>query len=122
MDSQVISFYIHLFVSILVIGIALYLRFSYPAFVNDREGFRTAMSMKNENTWVEANKYFGVLVLRFALIWCVIAFGLHFVLAQYHPALAVLISVHSLGIVFLLPQGMVETHLEKLFDKNGQRK
>jgi hypothetical protein len=36
--------------------------------------------------------------------------------------MAVLISVHSLGIVFLLPQGMVETHLEKLFDKDGQRK
>jgi uncharacterized membrane protein len=85
MDGQAISFYLHLFVSILVISIALYLRFNYPTFINDREGFRTPMSMKNEDIWIEANKYFGVLVLRFALIWCVIAFALHFLLTKYHP-------------------------------------
>jgi uncharacterized membrane protein len=120
-DNHIMGFYLHLFVTVIILALACFLRFAYPTFINTREGFRTEMSMKNEDTWIEANRYYGKTVLKFAIIWFFIELGLYFVLNQY-PALSVLLSVHILPIVFLVPNGITETHLEKTFDKNGLRK
>jgi uncharacterized membrane protein len=120
-DNQLIAFYMHIFLIIVVFGLACFLRFAYPRFINDREGFRTKVSMKNEDTWIEANRYYGKTVLIFAFIWCFISSILHFILIKY-LTLLLLVTANSMIIVFLVPSRLTEKYLDKTFDDRGVRK
>ena len=102
----------------------LYFRKTAPKKINTIFGYRTAMSMKNRDTWEFAHKYIGNLwsVLGFTLI-VPSAVPMFFLIDKREE----LISVFSLVICFVGMAAIIasiiptEKALKKNFDKDGNR-
>lgn len=110
-------------VTMIILG-RLFLR-SLPHTINYTFGYRTAMSMKNQETWQFAHQYCGKLWLR--LGWTLVPFSLIpmlFVIgndietiANVGLAVALLQLAPLVGSIF-----PTEIALKKVFDKTGRRK
>ena len=108
----------------IMIVAGLYFRKSAPKKINVFFGYRTAMSMKNRDTWEFAHKYIGNLwsVLGFTLI-VPSAVPMFFLIDKSEE----LISVFSLVICFVGMAAIIasiiptEKALKKNFDKDGNR-
>lgn len=91
-----------------------------PESINGAYGYRTPMSMKNKDTWDEAQKYGGHSMIILGIISCIIA-------AYAYLVPNSIINNMSIQLLFLLigSVGMIvidEVHLRKLFNKDGSRK
>ena len=88
-------------------------------------GYRTPMSMKNEETWEYANRFFGKLWFRFGIVLGLISIiPLFFVIGKDKDTVgfAGLIICFVQMAVMLIPVIPTEISLRKRFDKNGNRK
>ena len=88
-------------------------------------GYRTQMSMKNEETWEYANRFFGKLWYRFGIVLGLISIiPLFFVIGKDKDTVgfAGLIICFVQMAVMLIPVIPTEISLRKRFDKNGNRK
>ncbi len=91
-----------------------------PKKINGVYGYRTKASMRNQQTWVEANRYSSKLMLFCGGI--LTATGL---LSFFVPSLSQTGIITGTVLTFLfsiLPIPLTERHLKKLFDKDGNRK
>lgn len=96
-----------------------------PENINSIFGYRTNMSMKNQETWDFAHKYFGVLWLRAGL--AILPFAvipMLCVLKKDVGVIGVTGEVTALWelLAMLIPIIPTEKALRKNFDKNGNRK
>ena len=88
-------------------------------------GYRTQMSMKNEETWEYAHGFFGKLWFRFGIVLGLISIiPLFFVIGKDKDTVgfAGLIICFVQMAVMLIPVIPKEISLRKRFDKNGNRK
>ncbi len=96
-----------------------------PEKINDFYGYRTAMSMKNAETWRFAHEYCGRLWFRMGLILIPLSvIPLLIVIGQEVNRVAVVgLIVCAVQIIpFLASLIPTETALKKHFDKNGKRR
>ena len=88
-------------------------------------GYRTVMSMKNEETWEYAHRFFGKLWFRFGIVLGLISIiPLFFVIGKDKDTIgfAGMIICYVQMAVMLIPVIPTEISLRKRFDKNGNRK
>jgi len=88
-------------------------------------GYRTPMSMKNEETWEYANRFFGKLWFRFGIVLGLISIiPLFFVIGKDKDTVgfAGLIICYVQLVAMLLPVIPTELALRRRFDKYGNRK
>ena len=88
-------------------------------------GYRTQMSMKNEETWEYANRFFGKLWFRFGIVLGLISIiPLFFVIGKDKDTVgfAGLIICYVQLVAMLLPVIPTELALRRRFDKYGNRK
>jgi uncharacterized membrane protein len=92
-----------------------------PEKINPYSGFRTSISMKNQDTWDEAQRYGPKMFIIFGLISIGIALILYFLFPNNHDIISVISS--AIGIVLLICSTIfTEIHMRKVFDKDGNRK
>lgn len=100
-------------------------RTNAPKNINWIIGYRTAMSMKNEDTWVFAHKYAGSFYWKWG--WVVLVFAIIFMLFILGQSVEI-VSTAGCILMFLqlIPLIAVIPHTEKAlhhtFDKDGKRK
>lgn len=92
-----------------------------PKEVNDIYGYRTAMSMKNRDTWDFAHRLCGRLWFRSGLVSGIVSAVLMLVFARYDETLSLILVFSQIGLLFLLILP-VEAALNRHFDKDGNRK
>lgn len=100
-------------------------RTNAPKNINWIIGYRTAMSMKNKDTWVFAHKYAGSFYWKWG--WVVLVFAIIFMLFVLGQSVEI-VSTAGCILMFLqlIPLIAVIPHTEKAlhhtFDKDGKRK
>ena len=88
-------------------------------------GYRTSMSMKNEETWEYANRFFGKLWFRFGIpvgVISIIAFIFFIGKDKDTIGFAGMIICYVQLVAMLLPVIPTEISLRRRFDKYGNRK
>lgn len=91
-----------------------------PKKINSSYGYRIKASMRNQQTWEEANRYSSKLMLLCGLALVIIGLLSFFVsfLSQTGTITGTILTF----LFTLLPIPLTERHLRKLFDKEGNRK
>lgn len=96
-----------------------------PADINDLFGYRTAMSMKNRDTWEFAHKYcgklwfrFGAVMLPFSVFPFLCVFGKDIDITGYVGGAVMGVQL----VCLILPVFFTEAALKKSFDRNGRRR
>ncbi|MDD7794467.1 SdpI family protein [Clostridium sp. 'White wine YQ'] len=102
---------------IFIIGGLIFKAFP-PKKINSVYGHRTSFSMKNQDTWDEAQRYSAISLITLGFTLLIIAFILN--------ALAKNISETFQGIILLIGALIMlffdEIHLRKVFNNDGTRK
>ena len=96
-----------------------------PQNINYTFGYRTTMSMKNQDTWQFAHKYCGKLWFRGGLILLPVSIiPLLFVLGREMKSVAAVGTVVCFAQIVPFAGSIIPTEiaLKKVFDKNGKRK
>jgi uncharacterized membrane protein len=99
---------------ILIVGYAMK-RFP-PKRINSLYGYRTAASMKNQQTWDEANNYSAKLMIKAGLVAILpglIMAALIPIKYEFVMAIAAILAVIGITITLLV---CTEKHLKKIFD------
>lgn len=125
MGFWIFMFCMNLLIPFSMIGFGKLFMKSVPDKINSVFGYRTGRSMKNEDTWIFAHRYFGNLWCRWGRITLEITVMIMFCVMGRDvdtvgtvggvAALAQLIPLT--GVVF-----STERALRKTFDENGNRK
>ncbi|MDN5200064.1 SdpI family protein [Fulvivirgaceae bacterium BMA10] len=90
-----------------------------PRKVNPIYGYRSSLSMKNQETWDEANRYSTNLMLIVSLMTTGFQVLGYFLL---EPVVSILTACGILVVGLVLLMISTEKHLKKLFDPDGNRK
>ena len=104
---------------ILIVMSVIAIRFP-PKKINSTYGYRTKASMRNQQTWEEANRYSSKLMLLCGAILAVTGL-LSFFMSSLNQTSTITGTILTL-LCSLLPIPLTERHLKKLFDKEGKRK
>ena len=112
-----------LMIPLMMVSFGLYMKKGGPNKINMLFGYRTNMSMKNEDTWRFAHIYCGRLWVLLGLILLVISVAVGFFMP--HGTLAgwymmILMAVQVVVMMMSIP--IIESRLCKVFDKNGECK
>src|SRR5438034_993973 len=102
----------------LIIG--LLFRIFSPRKINSVYGYRTSSAKRNIDTWRTANKYSASLMLLEGIILIIIGF-----IALQLPDSGVIGAAFGFALFFasiIILAVLTEKHLNKLFDKDGNRK
>jgi len=100
--------------------LALIYKFFPPKTINTLYGYHMKSSMRNQDTWMEANMYAGRLLLLLSILFLVAAListnllDFSFIELSLY-AFALLVS--CAGIYYL-----TEMHMKNVFDENGKRR
>ncbi len=95
-----------------------------PKKINLISGYRTTMSMKNQETWVFANKLMGKIWFKVGLVLLPISdLPMLFVIGKDKDTIATVLTVFTLVqvacmLISIIP---IEKELRKNFDKEGNR-
>ena len=100
--------------------IALIYKFFPPKTINKLYGYHMKSSMRNQDTWTEANTYASRVLLLLSIFFLVAAIATTYFL--YFSGLelalfALVLVVSCAGLYFL-----TEMHMKNVFDENGKRK
>ncbi|MEQ6121436.1 SdpI family protein [Reichenbachiella sp. MALMAid0571] len=90
-----------------------------PKKINYLYGYRTKRSMKNQETWDEANRYSFNLMIPIGIITTLLQGIFYFTLGSKN---AVAIASAVMVVLLLITIPMTENHLKKNFDNEGKRK
>ena len=114
------SIFLHLLLGPLLLALSLIYVFFPPKKVNMMYGHRTSLSMKNQDTWLEANKRSALMMLLVSAMTCIFQLiGIVFKLNQEKTILYATIFLVAGLIIGVL---IVEKQLRSIFDKDGNRK
>ena len=112
-----------MFMSLLYTGIGALMYKYPPKKINKVMGYRTTLSMKNDETWKFANIYSGKL-----LLYTGIGLLLHSILIPVLLRKTVFLDTFAIGfsfgsvLVLIIPVLMTEIALHNKFDKDGNPK
>lgn len=109
----------------IMITVGLLFNKKAPKKINSFFGYRTELSMKNEETWKFAHTCFGNLMFRSGLITLPVSIAVMlFSIGQQESTIynftTIITLVQTLVLIILIIP--VEIKLRKNFDKNGNRK
>lgn len=90
-----------------------------PKKINYLYGYRTKRSMKNQETWDEANRYSPNLMILVSIITTLLQGIFYFTLG---PKYAIGIATAVMVVLVLITIPMTENHLKKNFDNEGKRR
>ena len=112
--------FLHLLIGPLMLVISLIFFYFPPKKINLIYGHRTSMSMKNQDTWLEANKRSALMMLLVSAMTCIFQLiGIVFKVNQETTLLYATIFLVTGLIIGVL---IVEKQLRFIFDKDGNRK
>ncbi len=117
-------FYIGIFIiPLIMIFFGLLFTFKPPRKINYFYGYRTNMSMKNEETWFFAHKFLGKLWAIYGILMAFIITVILLIINNVYILERFSDKICILEIIFLiLPIIFTERALKKVFDKTGKRK
>lgn len=104
-------------VSFIIIGIVM--QYKYPKTINPISGYRTDRSMKNENTWKEAQEFSAKTMLVLGIISTLFSILLCYFFSGNVP---LIISIASSIAIVLLVIPITEVHLKKIFNSDGTKR
>ncbi|MBQ9149116.1 MAG: SdpI family protein [Oscillospiraceae bacterium] len=125
MGFWIFMFLMCLLIPGIMIAIGSVFKDSSPANINHIYGYRTNMSMKNQDTWEFANLYFGKLALKVGL-FTLIPSAIAMLPFLWHSedaigiAGSIIMTVQIIPLLAIIP--VVENALKKEFDKDGNRR
>ena len=114
------SIYLHLLIGPLMFLISLIFVYFPPKEINSLYGHRTTISMKNQDTWNEANKRSAKLTLFVSAITCI--FQLIGIIFKFNLDTIFLNATIVLVAGLIMGMLIVEKQLRSIFDKDGNRK
>ena len=119
---QIIILITNLFIPIIMIGFGYYFSNHAPSKINYIFGYRTSMSMKNQETWNFAHHYFGRLWKKLGFILLIpsiipLPFINHSNEAMVETVCMIIYSVQLL--VLIIPIFFTERALRKHFNTDG---
>lgn len=114
-----------LLVPVIIICVGSSFRQSPPTDINSMLGYRTKMSMKNQDTWEFANLYFGKVAFRWG--WIMLAVTIVIMLLAFYRSKHVVTTV---GLITIFAQAIpplcfipvVEHKLKDVFFADGSRR
>ena len=114
----------NLLIPVMMIGFGKYFMKSAPESINIAFGYRTSMSMKNQDTWKFAHEYCGKLWYKWGMIMLILTIiVMLFLLGKsvdtigyWGGAVCMIQLVPLIGAIF-----PTESALRRTFDKNGNR-
>lgn len=115
-----------LFIPAVMVGFGAYFMKRAPKKINYVFGYRTARSMKNEDTWKFAHNFIGKIWLVCGTVLLVVGTASFFTFtANKNENAASIASLVILGVQLLVLMCSIiptESALKKTFDENGNRK
>lgn len=123
MDKLMLTFIFIIPLITIIVGTSM--KKSVPKKVNDIWGYRTSMSMKNEETWKFAQSYCGKLWLKLGIITTIVSIIAVSILINlsediFEKVTYILIIVQT--IVLVISVFVVEKALKNNFDEYGNKK
>jgi uncharacterized membrane protein len=115
-EYNIILIIAHVALSLGFLMLSIYFKNNNPKNINGWYGYRTSMSMKNQATWDEGNRYSSQLMVRIAWINCFISAALFLVVGGVNSFQWCGISLAILSVSVLI---FTEIHLKNKFDKEG---
>ena len=125
MNFWVFMFIVSLFIPLIMISFGSYFVKKAPAKINAIFGYRTNMSMKNQDTWKFAHTYCGKLWQTLGLIILPLsACAMLFVAGKEADYISIFGCILILIQIIFLAGAIIPTEkaLRKNFDKNGNQK
>ncbi|MCR9286026.1 MAG: SdpI family protein [Bacteroidetes bacterium] len=113
------SIFVHLIIGPLIILVGYLLKKYPPKKINYIYGYRTPMSMKNENTWKEGNEYSMEMMVKMGVLTTIFQVLMH---VFFGLETSIMLSSIFLVVGLLLTVILTEIHLRKKFDKDGNWK
>lgn len=124
MEILIVGFVVTLLTPIIMIIVGKCFSKTTSLEINEILGYRTSMSMKNQDTWLFANQYMGKLWFKLGWILLLISLAsMLLVIGSEKTMIEFVMTIISLGEVVILVLSIipVELALKKTFDKNGCR-
>lgn len=92
-----------------------------PQTINWMYGYRSSMSMKNQETWKFAHIHNAMIWRWCGIVWLVVSVALMFIFKNDYETISTWINLVGLAIIILslIP---TEIALRKRFDKNGNKR
>ena len=112
--------FLHLLIGPLMLVISLIFFYFPPKKINLSYGHRTSMSMKNQDTWKEANKRSTHMMLLVSAMTCI--FQLIGIVFKVNQEKTILYATAFLLAGLIIGVLIVEKQLRSIFDKDGNRK
>ena len=125
MGLKIFIFVCNLIIPIIMLFFGVKFKNHSPKNINGIYGYRTSMSMKNEETWEFAHRYCGQLWIKLGFIILIISIIFSLIAFTYDDKAQgimdlTLVTIQTIAlIVSIFP---VEKELKKNFDKNGDRR
>lgn len=109
----------------ILVGFGSIIKDKAPKDINPIYGYRTAMSMKNADTWEFANKYWGKLAWKWGMIMLIISLIIMLAVIFAGEDVvsilgSVLVMLQLIPVLGTIP--VVEKALRKEFDNDGNRR
>lgn len=108
----------HLVLGVSFFLLTLYFKRSNVDSINHLIGYRTPLSMKNKDTWEEANKYSLKLQYQFSLFFLLIELISYLLIGGM---VSFYLCSGLLTIISIAVIPLTELHLKKTFNKDGER-
>ena len=126
MGYKIFMFIMLLIIPAVMVGFGAYFMKRAPKKINYVFGYRTARSMKNEDTWKFAHNFIGKIWLVCGAVLLVVGTASFFTFtANKNENAASIASLIILGVQLLVLMCSIiptESALKKTFDENGNRK
>jgi hypothetical protein len=108
---------LHLLIGPLLLGFALYIRGAPPPEINESTGYRTAMSMRGQEVWDEAQRFSANLMLAAAVVTIACQ---AISIPTMKPLASLLVSCGVMVVAMLASLPLTEWHLNRHFDEQGK--
>lgn len=106
------------FIGIILIVVGFIFKIFAPRKINHIYGYRTTSSMKNQDTWDEAQKYSATSFIVLGFIYLALGFVFSYLFENISSVYECIIILIGIVIMIVLD----EMHLKKVFNKDGSRK
>ncbi|AKA68177.1 SdpI family protein [Clostridium scatologenes] len=106
---------------VILITFGVILKLFPPKHINSWYGYKTPFSMKNKVIWDEGNRFAAILLVYIgasSLIVAVICDVIY--IGDFDRAFKNSTTISIIGLLCFIP--LMEIHLRRLFDKNGNKK
>ena len=112
--------FLHLLIGPLMLVLSLIFFYFPPKKINFVNGHRTSMSMKNQDTWDEANKRSTHMMLLVSALTCILQ--LIGIVVNINQKSTILYATIFLVAGLIIGVILIEKQLKTIFDKDGNRK